>query len=167
MCKLKEVDLEMGLPIIERCVCRYYQTDKFKVYIKKRKRESVIARQVIHYFAMQCSGATLQGVGLACGDKDHATVIYSRKCVNKFLSKDHRGVVANPEIERAIAFIKQWIETELINADPLRLREIARHKRGVKHLKVMVHNSSWVIRKRNVEKVGDKIMIALQYLGRN
>jgi len=83
----KKLDSEM---VIES-VCEYFNIAHEVLKKKNRKRERVIARQMICFFARKYTTLTLCEVGNLVGGKDHTTVIHSVNTVNDFIHiKDGR-----------------------------------------------------------------------------
>lgn len=60
------------------------------MFIKCRKRENVLSRQVSMMLIKHYEpGVSLKSIGLYFGGKDHTTVIHSIKTVNNLMSYDH------------------------------------------------------------------------------
>jgi chromosomal replication initiator protein len=73
---------QSGYEFIADMVCEFYGIDREVIFTKNRKRELVWARQVIHYLChTHIKKQTLGEVGFRCGEKDHATVLHSKKTV--------------------------------------------------------------------------------------
>jgi chromosomal replication initiator protein len=63
--------------------------------IKTKKREVVQARQVAHFICRNRTKLSLSEIGIRCGQKDHATVLFSYKTVKNLYQTDrnYRDVV--------------------------------------------------------------------------
>jgi chromosomal replication initiator protein len=80
---MKQPNNKMTFDQIEAIICSIRKQDPNKVYRKTRKREIVITRHLIAYYAKICTGMTLKQIGTRMGGKDHTTVIHSIEKVNE------------------------------------------------------------------------------------
>lgn len=67
---------------IEEEICKQENVPVEYIHTKKRKREIVLARQLMMYYANKNKLGTLAEIGKRFGDKDHATVLHAIKCIN-------------------------------------------------------------------------------------
>lgn len=72
-----------------------------------RKREVVVARQLIAYYCSQYTDLTLKEIGTMIGDKDHTTVIHSKRRVLGLIQAGDRYVCTaiekiNKRLENAV-----------------------------------------------------------------
>jgi len=66
---------------IKKTICNYFNLGINDINGKSRKRKLVIARQLMHYFARKNTTHSLKEIGFHCGNRDHATVMYSYKTI--------------------------------------------------------------------------------------
>lgn len=59
-----------------------------KIQSKTRLREVVICRQMIHYILEKHTSMSLQSIGLKIGDRDHATVLHSKRTILNLMDTD-------------------------------------------------------------------------------
>lgn len=62
-------------------VFNYFCVDPILVNSKSRKREIITPRQISMYFHKKYTKMSLSEIGIACGGKDHATVLHACKNV--------------------------------------------------------------------------------------
>lgn len=74
-------------PILNNVV-RYSGIKKAILFSKTRKREIVQYRQLCHYYAQTLTRASLKDIGMYFGDKDHATVLNSKKAIDNLIDTD-------------------------------------------------------------------------------
>ena len=74
LCENKEV-----INLIQTTIEDYYDLERNSTHIKTRKREIVKARQLIYWFMCKYKIGSLSFIGKAIGNKDHATVLNSKK----------------------------------------------------------------------------------------
>lgn len=73
---------------IKLLVAEYFGIESYKIDYKSRKRKIVKPRQLAHYFSKELTKESLETIGLAIGNQDHATVLYSCKTVNNLSDTD-------------------------------------------------------------------------------
>jgi len=71
--------------MIIESICFYLGFEYDDIRRKNRKRELVIARQMVCYFLRKYTVLTLADIGKIIGDRDHTTVIHGIDTVNNFL----------------------------------------------------------------------------------
>lgn len=74
--------------IVEK-VCTHYNVTTAAVNSKSRKREYVVARQVMMYLAQKYTKMPASRIGKLVGNRDHSTVIHSCSKVEERLNIDH------------------------------------------------------------------------------
>lgn len=86
---------DISIDLIKKIVCEYYGIPVSEINVSSRKREIVQARQLAMYFAKQHTKNSLAIIGMQCGNKDHATVLYACKAVNNLMdtNKSFRSTV--------------------------------------------------------------------------
>lgn len=73
---------------IRDVVCEYFSLTVDAISTKSRKREVVQARQIAMYLSKQLTKNSLSSIGLAIGQRDHATVLHACKIVNDLMDID-------------------------------------------------------------------------------
>jgi chromosomal replication initiator protein len=73
---------------IRDLVCDYFSLSVDAISTKSRKREVVQARQIAMYLSKQLTKNSLSSIGLAIGQRDHATVLHACKIVNDLMDID-------------------------------------------------------------------------------
>jgi len=84
---------------IRDVVCDYFSLSVDAISTKSRKREVVQARQIAMYLSKQLTRSSLASIGLAIGQRDHATVLHACKIVNDLMDidKDFRNSILEIE----------------------------------------------------------------------
>ena len=103
---------------------------------KKRDREIVFPRQVGHYFSKLLTNDSLAVIGVAIGNKDHATVLSSCKKVNNLYDTEKKTRKIIDELEVKLRNIK------------IHGIEKANKMKSLVHVKILV-----VAYRRNLNKV--------------
>ncbi len=97
-------------------VCRYFKVSKEDLTSKKRQRKITFSRQVAMYLCRRFTDESLQSIGKLF-NKDHATVVYAIKNINKKLS------LPGPtkyQIEYLCREIEEYLQpTKLINKEEI------------------------------------------------
>jgi len=83
-----EVDTEVSLEYLQKIVTEHYNVSLESLKSKTRKKEIVIARQVVMYLAKQYTNHSLKSIGHYCGGRDHSTVIHALQAVNNMLDTE-------------------------------------------------------------------------------
>ena len=73
---------------IRDTVCDYFSLSVDAISTKSRKREVVQARQIAMYLSKQLTKNSLSSIGLAIGQRDHATVLHACKIVTDLMDID-------------------------------------------------------------------------------
>lgn len=109
---------------IRDVVCHVTGISYDRVLKKSRKREVVVARQLICYWSRAMTKFSLKEIGLLIGGKDHTTVIHSCNAVNNLLKTgDNMMTEAYYQVQRLLR--EQTIETAMAQTqdDPTRLTQ--------------------------------------------
>ncbi len=90
-------------------VCDILEIDKEKLNINTRKREIVIARQIIHWTQYYYTYKSLSSIGNQVGNKNHATVLHSIRTINDLIDTDKfvRLIISKIEQKIKIAEIQK------------------------------------------------------------
>jgi chromosomal replication initiator protein len=99
---VQEVDTEVNMDYLQKLVTEYYNVDLVGLKSKSRKKELVVARQVVMYLAKQYTNHTLKSIGYYCGGRDHSTVIHAIQAVNDMLDIDPQFRTSFEELKRKI-----------------------------------------------------------------
>lgn len=78
----------LTLDDIIQCVCNHYEITEQAVKGKTRKREIVLPRQIIMYFADKHIRMPASRIGRCMGGRDHSTVLHSIQIINERVRKD-------------------------------------------------------------------------------
>ena|ERR1700741_544502 len=73
------------LGFIENTVCNHLKVHLHLINADTRIQNVVLARHLIMYFARKYTGFSLSEIGKKLGGKDHATVIYACKRIDKMI----------------------------------------------------------------------------------
>jgi chromosomal replication initiator protein len=87
---------------IRDAVCEYFSLSVDAISTKSRKREVVQARQIAMYLSKQLTKNSLASIGLAIGQRDHATVLHACKIVNDLMDIDKSFRMSIQEIEEKL-----------------------------------------------------------------
>jgi chromosomal replication initiator protein len=90
---------ELSVDYILQAVSDYFHIDANLVLSNTRRREVVQVRQVAMYFAKHLTNASLKGIGVQLGKKDHATVLHACRTVNDLMTTDRRFKLQIQELE--------------------------------------------------------------------
>ena len=90
---------ELSVDYILQAVSDYFHIDANLVLSNTRRREVVQVRQVAMYFAKHLTNASLKGIGVQLGKKDHATVLHACRTVNDLMATDRRFKLQIQELE--------------------------------------------------------------------
>ncbi len=98
---LAEIRTEISLTCIQKVVCHWYNITDISFFSSLSIRDIVIPRQVYCYFSKKMTDKTLAEIGDFIG-KDHSTVLYSIKSINKLIENKQNldDIALIPEIER-------------------------------------------------------------------
>lgn len=81
---------DISIDFIKKVVCEYFGIPVSEINVPSRKREIVQARQLAMYFAKKHTKASLAIIGMQCGNKDHATVLYACRAINNLMDTNKR-----------------------------------------------------------------------------
>lgn len=101
---VKSTAREISIDYIQKVVCDYFDISVEMINSKTRKREIVQARQLAMYFSKKHTKSSLASIGLACGNKDHATVLHACRTVNNLLETDRQFKSHVEEIDKKLKF---------------------------------------------------------------
>ena len=101
--------------IIEKVVCEYYGVTPAIIYLKTRKRELCLARQIIMFLCRKMTKLTQYEIGCLTAGLDHATVLYAEKTISNLIDTDPkircqiveiieiiRSFIGDPDLEKFI-----------------------------------------------------------------
>ena len=87
---------------IRDTVCDYFSLSVDAISTKSRKREVVQARQIAMYLSKQLTKNSLSSIGLAIGQRDHATVLHACKIVTDLMVIDKNFRLSVNEIQEKL-----------------------------------------------------------------
>ena len=87
---------------IRDTVCDYFSLSVDAISTKSRKREVVQARQIAMYLSKQLTKNSLSSIGLAIGQRDHATVLHACKIVTDLMDIDKNFRLSVNEIQEML-----------------------------------------------------------------
>ncbi|MDK2910183.1 MAG: chromosomal replication initiator protein [Bacteroidales bacterium] len=93
---------EVSIDYIQKVICDYFHISLEQLNSRSRKREIVQARQLAMFFSKEHTNASLAAIGMACGNKDHATVLHACRTVQNLLDTDKEFRQQFKEIEKRI-----------------------------------------------------------------
>jgi chromosomal replication initiator protein len=99
---VQAIDIELGIDYVQKVVSEYYNVTLDGLKSKSRKRELVIARQVVMYLAKQYTNYSLKTIGYYCGGRDHSTVIHAIQAINAMLDTDPKFRASLEELQRKL-----------------------------------------------------------------
>lgn len=85
----KRIKFSITLEYIAKSVSFYYNCPLSNIFKDTRKRDIVSVRQICMFFAYYLIRLKLSDIGLYYGNKDHASVIYSKKTIQNFIDIDN------------------------------------------------------------------------------
>jgi hypothetical protein len=80
--------IDKSLKRIKKTICLYFNINEEDVDKKTRKRKIVVPRQIAHYIALLNTKHSLTDIGKEIGNKNHATVLNSKKTINNLIDTD-------------------------------------------------------------------------------
>lgn len=111
----------IDLPLIHTAVCQFFNIEKMDLFKKSRKTDIVYRRQLFYYLSRSLTNQrqiTFEKIGNyyadVAGKKDHATVLYSCRKIEDYLSYDKQ---VRKDIEQLVYLIT-------IEAEAIRLKEL-------------------------------------------
>ena len=96
----------LTLDDIMQVVCHHYGVSESDVTGRSRKREFVIARQIVMYLTQKHTKMPANRIGKLIGNRDHSTVIHSCEQVASHLKTDKNFTDELASIERALKLKK-------------------------------------------------------------
>ena len=99
---VKREDRKITLDDIARIVCEHFGVDLEVLCMKTRRREVVMARQLVMYLSKEYTSSSLSLIGSKFGNYNHTTVLYAIKSVGeqRCVDKDYDSKVK--ELERKL-----------------------------------------------------------------
>jgi len=101
--------------IIEKVVCEYYGVTPAIIYLKTRKRELCLARQIIMFLSRKMTKLTQYEIGYLTAGLDHSTVLYTERTISNLIDTDSkircqvveiieiiRSFIGDPDLEKLI-----------------------------------------------------------------
>ncbi len=85
---LDEEDRPITIERIKKAVSEYYGIRLHDITSKKRTKEIAIPRQIAMYLCRELTDLSLNDIGKGFGGKDHATVLYAHKQIEKRKAED-------------------------------------------------------------------------------
>lgn len=73
---------------ILECISKYYGIEESIIRGQQRVRDAVAARQIAMYLIRSMTNLSLDDIGKVFDNRDHSTVLYSIKQVEKQMKKD-------------------------------------------------------------------------------
>ena len=102
---------------IIRIVGKYYDKGNEYAVAKNRKRENVFPRQVAMYLMTKFTGLSVEKIG-AYFNKDHTTVLHSRKSIFNLVDSDKKVRKQIKELESVIRLRSKALSKKIdLNAD--------------------------------------------------
>jgi len=135
------------LPELINLVCDVTSTDKNVILSKTRKREAVLVRQFIMYFASTKLDVSLASIGNHLGGRDHSTVIHGRDTIQDLYdTKDVSVVKFYDEIKKRIITDPDYCTETMRELAEKRLDKIiseyndmdGTHQEKIKHLALLL-----------------------------
>ena len=97
------VEKEVTIEDIVRNTCDYYHIKDESIYTSSRKRDIVLARQVLMYLAHKLlPSLSLARIGQCIGSKDHSTVLHACRTIEDLVGVDKVMEAAVEDIEAKI-----------------------------------------------------------------
>ncbi len=87
---VKDVKKNITIDFIQEVVADYYQLTKEKIISSERTKKLVLVRQIAMYLSREMLSVPLKEIGDAFGKRDHTTVMYSIKKLEKLIKKDKK-----------------------------------------------------------------------------
>jgi chromosomal replication initiator protein len=89
---MKQPEVMATFDEVVAVVCQVRNFPRDKVFSNSRKRELVISRQLISYYARICSGMTLPAIGEQMGGQHHTTVMHSIETIRDLIETGNEFV---------------------------------------------------------------------------
>jgi chromosomal replication initiator protein len=85
---ISEEEKPITIELVQKAVCDYFGIKVQELKAKKRTKEVANARQIAMYLTKQNTRLSLSEIGRGFGGKDHATVIYACRQVERKMARD-------------------------------------------------------------------------------
>lgn len=95
---------KISLQNIQKLTAGYFNISLNDLLSNKKKRQFSYPRQIAIYLSRSLTGLTMKQIGTAFGKKDHSTVVYALKCIEK----EEKN---NPRIKDDISKLKDFLLT--------------------------------------------------------
>ena len=117
-----KIDIKMNEPIADqnliKIVCQYYGISTRLFFSRTRTEKVAHARHIYMYLARTFTDFSLSEIGIRCGNRDHATVLYGFNKIEKLIK-------TKPQIKIEIDFFNEKLAKE--SSELLTIKEI-KHK---------------------------------------
>ena len=80
----------LSMEFIQIVVCNYYGILPEQIQSKTRRQEIVLARFLIMYFSRRLTKYSSTTIGIFCGGRDHATVLYACEKIEKLIQEQEQ-----------------------------------------------------------------------------
>lgn len=112
--KLKSGRKDSGsLELIFGIVCDHYNVNPERVKLRCREHELVWVRQLYCYMAKKFTSKSLKAIGSLIGNRDHTTVIHSKKVAQDLIDTCH-DLATDAEVIGSLISDKLFIENKSI-----------------------------------------------------
>ena len=91
---------KISISDIQHKVSEYFRIPQKELLSKSRKKELTVARQMAIYLCKKRTASAIKDIGQAFGQRDHSTILYSVKKMEKELKKDSEVKQIFREISR-------------------------------------------------------------------
>lgn len=109
-----DLSSKINFETIKEIVCSVTEVPFERVLKKSRKREVVVARQLICFWARNMTRYSLKDIGIMIGGKDHTTVIHSCNAVKNLMgSGDELMKVAYEKVQKYLS-VKSGAEQQTV-----------------------------------------------------
>jgi hypothetical protein len=139
-----------------KAACEFTGASASKIQTKTRKKEVVLARQVLHYFLKQNTTASLQEIGNQIGNKDHASVLHSIKTINNLCETSKSFASRFDQLQEKMKHILSMSQEKLQErSDEAIVETLLEHAKDtdisyiVRYFKVMIRQCKIEMRKMN------------------
>jgi chromosomal replication initiator protein len=87
---------------VEQLVLQEFGLTRDSVQARKRSKSASLPRQVCMYLARKWTGMSAQEIGAYLGGRNHTTVLFAAKKIEKALGSDHHLASRVSRIERRL-----------------------------------------------------------------
>ena len=79
---------EITVEEIQKAICKHFNVKVGELKSKRRSKDIVLPRQVAMYLCRKYTAEPYSFIGFKFGRREHSTVLYALKSINKKLAKD-------------------------------------------------------------------------------